>query len=568
MVHSGKQNKLFTIVYASSDGGQTWTPTLETNHFTLSGDPSIAFGPSGEAYYVIMASKSPHSVLDFLKVYRSNDGGISWEAPASIPNTAFDYLDREWITVDTSDGEYKGRIYVHALGTTRSIEGDDTTGSLNLYRSEDGGKSFSGPVKRISTRNRYSFAPGNSTILSDGTYVVIFPEIKDIDKKDGPLKVKESKPYKSNAWLKVMMSKDGGESLSEAVTISDFYLDWKGPAAANSFVPYIAVDPGSSHFKDRLYAVWPDNRTGRLEIYFTYSSDKGKTWSYPKSINDDRTFNDNDPSKGPNDFMPVVAVNNEGIVGVMWYDRRDNPDNLGYWIRFTASLDGGDTFLPSVRVSEAPYARGKDSKWVLTESLGSGTHKGVLFFGLNLSMFYFSGGHTAGIAADAQGFFHPFWIDNRTGLAQVWTSSVRVHGTPTPHGSEKLARLDDISEMVVLKLENIHCDRTKNIVSVDSWLVNSSNEVFEEPIKMRIINLESDVGILKVVNSDNMQNGIGAIFDFTDYLSNNQLKPKEKSKVKKLIFRLEDVRPLWQNNKFRYGIIKVDAKVLGKLKKE
>jgi hypothetical protein len=50
------------------------------------------------------------------------------------------------------------------------------------------------------------------------------------------------------------------------------------------------------------------------------------------------------PNEGPDDFMPAIAVNPSGAVGVMWYDRRDKPDDLGYFVRFSASVDGGETF--------------------------------------------------------------------------------------------------------------------------------------------------------------------------------------------------------------------------------
>jgi hypothetical protein len=100
--------------------------------------------------------------------------------------------------------------------------------------------------------------------------------------------------------------------------------------------------------------------------------------------------------------MPTVAVNKDGIVGVLWYDRRDSDDNLSYYARFSASTDGGATWLPSVRVSESPNtAKGKS---------GSGV----------------TGGDTAGLAASADGIFHALWIDNRTGVQQVWTSAITV----------------------------------------------------------------------------------------------------------------------------------------------
>ncbi len=43
-----------------------------------------------------------------------------------------------------------------------------------------------------------------------------------------------------------------------------------------------------------------------------------------------------------------------GVVGVLWYDRREANDNLANHARFAASFDGGLTFSPSVRMSAAP----------------------------------------------------------------------------------------------------------------------------------------------------------------------------------------------------------------------
>ena len=54
----------------------------------------------------------------------------------------------------------------------------------------------------------------------------------------------------------------------------------------SSYIPMIAVDPGSSAFKDRLYVVWADERSGQLEIMLSYSTDGGRTWSRPRRVSD------------------------------------------------------------------------------------------------------------------------------------------------------------------------------------------------------------------------------------------------------------------------------------------
>ena len=50
-------------------------------------------------------------------------------------------------------------------------------------------------------------------------------------------------------------------------------------ARRTTWFPTLAADPGSPAYRDRLYVVWPDVRSGRAEVLLAYSSDKGKAWS-------------------------------------------------------------------------------------------------------------------------------------------------------------------------------------------------------------------------------------------------------------------------------------------------
>ena len=61
------------------------------------------------------------------------------------------------------------------------------------------------------------------------------------------------------------------------------------------------------------------------------------------------------------------------------------------------SLDGGKTWQPSVQINPALI---KASVWQLRD--------------------------TAGLAADSAGVFHPTWVDDQTGILQVWTAGVKV----------------------------------------------------------------------------------------------------------------------------------------------
>lgn len=192
---------------------------------------------------------------------------------------------------------------------------------------------------------------GNSAVLSDGTLVSIFGSLKEFGSDQG---VVGGIPEKANALLQAVRITDGGASISEAITVDDFFMvvgkDKWGPLTLG--IPILAADQGDGPFHDRLYATWADGREGRSGIRFSYSPDKGKSWS--KSIAVDDLPGPTENKDGPENFLPTVAVNEAGVVAVTWYGRRDTRLGLGWDVRFRASLDGGETWLPSVRISEKP----------------------------------------------------------------------------------------------------------------------------------------------------------------------------------------------------------------------
>ena len=534
------------ITYASSDGGASWKQTLYVDSGPMgSGDPACTFGPHGNAYSVILQPAVKPEMDDVL-VYRSPDGGMTWMNPSHI-----DWIDREYVTADTTGGKYNGRLYINGTGSAALLEhslGDSDMGSMqigiSIQRSlDEGASSFRPPYKRFSAAPRWVLGMGNGVVLSDGTYEAVFGEQKDRSKIAG------KPPYDSaNSLLKVISSSDGGETYSTARTISDWYMDYGDIGGHSSIVPVIAVDKSHGPFRDRLYVVWPDYRSGRGEILLSWSSDKGKTWSKPHVVNDDRASVP--PERGPDDDMPVVDVNKNGIVGVMWYDRRDNPHNYGWWVRFAASEDGGETFSPSVRVSTSPATvvfrndiklRGVSMGGGKPESRQKGGNlQARIGFG---TLFTFNGGHTAGMAADAAGKFHPFWIDNRTGVEQIWTAAVTVDGSAVVNGEPQLARLHDVTDDVTLDFKNARYNKQTGELSVDAYLGNTSDKTLKPPLIIRVLSLDSKLGFPTVENASNKQTREGAVWDFTPELPDkvNGLPPEKVCSPKRLVFHLADV---------------------------
>lgn len=383
------------VYYVSFDRGRTWTRTLRV---PVGVDPAVAIGSKGVAFAATIHDvPRPDGNSDsFLVVHRSADGGRSWRE--SVVQVDSRSVDRNYITID----DERGRVYVHGyLQAPRDAAGRRTVSTFVLYTSDDGGRTFG----RLAAREGAGPAtpklvPANGIVLPDGTFVALAVTLDATRLNMFKGRSDAASAPDLNGVLGVFRSADEGRTLESLAQITDVYYDWRVPQLS---MAGLAIDRSDGPFRGRLYAVWPEARVDRrTQIFMASSDDGGRTWTAPRLVSDEGPAA---PNPRPNQFMPAVAVNRAGVVGVSWYDRRDNPDNLGYWPRFSASLDGGETFLASVRVSTSP----RDVRDTKETRL--------------------NGGDTAGLAADAGGVFHPAWIDNRTGTHEVWTTSVTVRGT-------------------------------------------------------------------------------------------------------------------------------------------
>ncbi len=550
------ESRQWTVAYLSTDGGKSWEPTLETKSFQNSSDPACVLGRNGLAYHLTIVVDNE---LNALGLYRSSDGGRTWAQHEDMP-MQFQGIDRESLTVDATGGRFRNRVYISGATRVKDLGGAEKNG-FAVWRSRDVGVTFEGPVKRASIPNHYIMEPGNSVVLSDGTLVSIFGDLKNSNGYVVPRSTSEE----SNAVLEAITSTDGGDSISEAVRVDDFFMVW--PPSLTMGTPTLAVDSGQGPFRDRLYATWADERYGRSAIRFSYSTDKAKTWS--KAIVIDDVSDDNDR---PENFLPTIAVNKAGIALVTWYDRRDNPDGLGWYLRARASLDGGETWLPSVRVSEKPSTFSSQQKIVtfafvgrpeasapnnMGENAAKLTHVGVRF-----QVRQFFAGDYAGLAADASGTFHAFWIDNRTGLPQIWTAPIVVDGRAIRNGDAGNADLKDVSRDVELEIVSTNYDRASNTVTVGVRLKNSSKRVIQGPVKLRLINITSALGSASPANADNQLTRPGAVWDLSSSLNDNVLKPDQTSAVRQLVFRVDNPRELLDGKGVRVGLIDFDVCVL------
>jgi hypothetical protein len=476
-----------SMLFTSSDGGGTWTRTLDTRDFPAgTPDPACAFGPGGEAYLTTMSVADGLGPILF---YSSPDGGQTWGAAMHIGERQ---LDRQWIVADHTAGPYHGRVYIGAFLNAPS----DRKREFVLFRSASGGTDF----ERVSQISQYMHN-GPMVVLSDGKLVGIRAHTTRREQEPADA------PPPEGGWLKgpsivVGGSRDGGASLSAPTVVAPL-----NPATQNKrflltdFIPGLAADVKTTAFHDRLYATWVDAGSGRLAVMVAHSEDGGLSWSQAIAVSDDASAR-NGPD-GPDHVNPSIAVNGHGVVAVLWYDRRDNPD-FGYWPRMSASLDGGETWLRSRRISTHPHIARLDGAIGLSSTLAvraDTTHELAVTVhnGWN-----FKSGDTSGLTADADGTFHPVWIDNRTGKAQMWTASVRVAG--------QVRMLRDVSSLVTFDAGQVGFDAEKRVVWMSFAVVNSSSDTLRGPLTLQVRSVRSGIAKPELLGASNGWDGAGATY--------------------------------------------------------
>jgi hypothetical protein len=558
--------KTGVVVYRSNDGGATWQYAFDTFGIAnLAVDAACATGPDGTGHLSAMVAPASETKMTFdtdfhIYDYATSDGGRTWREPAVLPGTLG--ADRQFMVFDQTGGKYRGTEYISWMGSfdQKTIANERFGGALSLSHSRDGGRTWDFPAFRIIPPGEGEgegagiriLHNGNPVVLSDGTIVnVIGAE---------PLTIKVDSEQRYKIKIHVLRSTDGGMTLSPAVFVNDLHSI--GTNIGVHFINSLGVDQ-SNAFRDRLYVTWNDDRSGRVQILLAHSIDGGLTWSAPVVVNDDAPFDAHDLGKGPHATAPWLTVNKDGIVGVMWLDRRDVPDNVGYNVRFAASLDGGETFTPSVKVSEKAMTP-RPLAIVGSSRIGEKSPADKIQMSLGWAAWDFTGGDATFITADANGAFHPIWADARTRVRQLWTSSIHVSGTPRPFKSLIVGASADITSKATLEIEShtFKYDPENKTITADARIVNTSGLAIHAPLIVRVNKLSSSFAdLVRVENADNGEHDIGAEWDFSSAIPNGQLAPHEKSAPKHLVFRLTASKPMNGGN-MEYGhMLNLDATV-------
>lgn len=532
-----RANRIGVAVYRSTDNGKNWTLSFTTEaDLSTAADPTCTFDGRGNAYFVVGGKEdvvdSKEEPIHRLLVYRSKDDGQTWTSPLRLP-----FIDREWITV-MGKGQEGAQILIHGTGAVRQLgiakpvsamaAAGTVLTMLSGTVSEDGER-FERLESGFAEGSAYIIGMGNGVTLPDGGVGVIFGSVND-----RTATAAKSESIEQTLYFARLPRTGGGWTGIQKVG------RWlKYTSSSGTQVPQLAIDTSQSPFKNTLYAVWPDRRSGRVRIMLARSKDAGATWTEVGPVDDEPVKSD--PNQQAELANPAVAVNRFGVVAVSWLDRRGDARNLDWDYRIAVSVDGGETFSRSVVVSSEGSHFGGNEDWPLNVASAGRSEAGDVQLNVTLNGFFDNIGHTVSMTADEEGAFHPVWADNRTGRPQLWTTTVHVAGKGQSFEAE--TGLQDVSKSVTVEILSMNLDRRTNVLTAVIRFKNEGRASLTSRVLAKIRDLSSKIGTPHVLDSVNGMSEIGAVLDLSDMLGGPALEPGKLSKEKTLKFRIDHPDP-------------------------
>ena len=348
-------------VNVTFDGGKTWTKTLPdgflpgvtkytddpavpgTGRYDFGGDPAVAFGPDGVAYFACFGyqAASPYNVA--LLVSRSTDGGKTWLAgPPSQPLAQAAIWQGNGISKG-STGQFPDHEAIHVANdgtiyvTWAQFNGHGSHSPIYVATSADGGRTFSNALKVTDGSIRSDQDARIVTDPRDGTAYLTF----DNSIQGG----------KGTAMF-ASVSRDHGASWSTPVQVALFqnpvclYPPYCFNIAGGQFrgpgsYPVPAFDPT----RNRLYVAYTDIVAGQAQILLTWA-DAGSLsqWSAPRIVA---------PSSGDRINVEMSIEPGSGRIDMMANDRSFSGNTL-FDVSYIGSADGGATWA-TYRVTKSSW---------------------------------------------------------------------------------------------------------------------------------------------------------------------------------------------------------------------
>ncbi len=362
-------------IYVTSDGGSSWSGSDTCNGaniFYHKGDPGITIDKNGRFILMRLAS-SP-----FIGLYShySTDNGQNWSSQLTVSN---DYLERAVLASDNNPAStYFGRTHGIWVKTTPPYP-------FMFSYTDNGAESWSTPIAVNSPPQRCA-----------GGDIVMGPNSSIYTCWAGVI---STSPF-TEQFIGFAASSNGGQNwqVSESAFLMNGIqglLPEKQNIRVNG-LPRIAVDTSGGERNGWIYIVTAQKN--RLpagtdpDIILNRSTDGGLTWSDGIRVNQDNLNN------GKIQYIPAIHIDKYGVINIIYFDDRNTAsDSSGVFL--SRSSDGGNSWT-DYEISDHSFK---------PTPLG-GLPQG--YQGDNISI------------TSLGNILFPFWMDNSSGIYQVWTSEI------------------------------------------------------------------------------------------------------------------------------------------------
>ena len=373
VIFVGANTDLGVGYYYSVNGGTQWSGSdYLPSSLTYSTNPAVAINSIGNFYYNYFDT---YLVLD-----KSINTGTNWLGRVIIPaNNGF---DGNSLAVDPlSTSPYSGRIYT---AYTRWSPPYPIVVSI----STDAGNNFLSEIQIGSPLTNHIEQGAKIQTGPSGEVYCVWVESNllnnNVEDKIGFAKSLNGGAGWTAASTPINIAGIRGTLLSSNIRVNSF--------------PSLAVDCSGGSRNGYIYICWAQRGLtpagSDADICFSYSSDGGTSFSSPMRVNTDVLNN------GKQQFMPAISCDQTtGDISVLFYDTRDfsNQDSCNTYLAL--SNDGGTSWV-NINISDSPQ------RPVPLPGYAEG------YFGDYLSV------------SSQSGVIYPFWMDNRSGVSQIYTSKV------------------------------------------------------------------------------------------------------------------------------------------------
>jgi len=293
----------------TADGGNSWAFPGVIDPGVFRSDPVLDHDAEGNFYYNSLTSDT----LGFwCKVYRSTDGGASWD------DGVYAYGgDKQWMTIDRTEGVGRGNLYAFWTDYWSICYPGSFT------RSYDGGASFLDCIEVPGTPfwGTATVGPdGELYLVGDGMTITKSSTLQD-----------ESQPAD---W-----------DFSTTVDLDGSLQGWSGPNPGGLMgQAWVATDHSAGPTRGNVYVCASVDRYSTADpgdVMFARSTDGGVSWSDPVRVNDDPADN------GAYQWFGTMSVAPNGRIDVIWADTRDDPSGYDSELYYAYSEDGGTTWSPN-----------------------------------------------------------------------------------------------------------------------------------------------------------------------------------------------------------------------------